>query len=169
MIQETIEGRRVSSIQGFLLIIAIVAGMYLLSGLAGWLQAQLHFEQAGLLIWLYAGLMAVWLMRFRVMAYRYTYYEGRLMLERKFGDHAKILVNVPLCDVKALGPMAETLAKHPNAKPINRLYLKEKAAEKPVMALIYAQDGATRAALFQPSPALQALIRDHMGFPKEEA
>ena len=42
MIQETIEGRRVSSIQGFLLIIAIVAGMYLLSGLAGWLQAQLH-------------------------------------------------------------------------------------------------------------------------------
>lgn len=168
MVQETVESRRVSSLQGFGLIILIVGGVYLMSGLAGWLQSQFHFEYAGLLIWLYAGLMALLVMRFRIMAYRYTYYEGRLMMERKFGGHAKILVNVPLCDVKALGPMDEVLARYPDAKPINRLYLKEKAQEKPVMAMIYAQDGAKCAALFQPSAAMQKLIREHMGFPKEE-
>lgn len=165
MYQQIVQGKKISPLMGIIWVVGIVAALMLTSILSQLIARIFAFEYASLLGWGVAALLAVWLMQSRIMEYRYTLSQGRLYLERKFGEHTKVLQQIELCDIAQLGPADELLPRFKKMGPVNNLCLK--ANPLPRMLLVYRLQGLTKMALIQPDEELTRLIREHMGFPKD--
>lgn len=165
MYQQVVQGKKISPLMGIVWVAGIVGIILVASFLAQLIAQVFALEYASLAVWLVAALLAVWIMQRRVMEYRYTINQGRLYLERKFGEHTKVLQQIELCDVSQLGPAEDLLPRFQKTGPINKLCLRDNPL--PHMLLVYRLQGAQKLALIQPDERMQQLIREQMGFPKD--
>ena len=159
MKQQVVKSKQTSPLMGVLLILGMVAGLLVASFLGSLLNLLFHTNWCASIVWLLTALLAVHIMRDRIMEYRYTVANGRFYLERTFGEHySKVLLNLPLMDILAQGELESLKAAHPEIKFTRRAWLK--ACPLPKTAYIYRKDGALEFLVAQPDPEMKAAIYD---------
>ena len=115
-------------------------------------------QYGGMAVWLIIVAEAVAVMRLSVMEFRYTVDDGRFFIERVYGDHARIVHDIPLKDILAVGDQDEIFKKYGNGQSYDKATLREN--KLPKKAIAYRREGAdaVRLMLIQPEePLLHAL------------
>lgn len=160
MVQQRLKGRSVSPIQGVLIIAGIIFSIIFVSWLERVISLAAGLQYGGMAVWLIIVAEAVAVMRLSVMELRYTVDDGRFFIERVYGDHARIVHDIPLKDILAVGDQDEIFKKYGNGQSYDKATLREN--KLPKKAIAYKKDGAeaVRLMLIQPEePLLRALER----------
>lgn len=158
MVQQRLKGRSVSPIQGVLIIAGIIFSIIFVSWLERVISLAAGLQYGGMAVWLIIVAEAVAVMRLSVMEFRYTVDDGRFFVERVYGDHARIVHDIPLKDILAVGDQDEIFKKYGNGQSYDKATLREN--KLPKKAVAYRKDGAdtVRLMLIQPEePLLHAL------------
>lgn len=158
MIQQKVCPSPTTPKQGVLIVAGILGTLLVASLLTNVIALYSDSFIPTLAVWLAAIGAAVYVMRERVMEYCYTVSDGRLTLERVFGQHTKVLLHVPLSDITEFGGEAELRARHPQIKNAMVLAMKSCALER--MAIAYKQDGQLQMAIFQPDEQMKKAVWD---------
>ena len=111
-------------------------------------------------VWLIIVAEAVAVMRLSVMEFRYTVDDGRFFIERVYGDHARIVHDIPLKDILAVGDQDEIFKKYGNGQSYDKATLREN--KLPKKAIAYRREGAdaVRLMLIQPEELLLHALED---------
>ena len=158
MVQQRLKGRSVSPVQGLLIIAGIIFSIIFVSWLEGVISLAAGLQYGGMAVWLIIVAEAVAVMRLSVMEFRYTVDDGRFFIERVYGDHARIVHDIPLKDILAVGDQDEIFKKYGNGQSYDKATLREN--KLPKKAIAYRREGAdaVRLMLIQPEePLLHAL------------
>ena len=160
MVQQRLKGRSVSPLQGIAIVLGIVLSIMIVSWLERLISVAAGLQYAGMAVWLIVVAEAVAVMRLSVMEFRYTVDDGRFFIERVYGDHARIVHDIPLKDILAVGDQDEIFKKYGNGQSYDKATLREN--KLPKKAIAYKKEGAetVRLMLIQPEePLLRALER----------
>ena len=153
MIQQSLKGRSISRPAGALAVLGLAASIVLVRWIELALAMTTGFQYGAFAVWALIVAEAAFVMRLSVMGYRYTVSDGRFFVERVYGDHARIVHDIPLSGVLAVGGRDDVFRRYGNAQAYDRAVLR--GAECPEKALAYAPgkgaDGAARLLLFQPN------------------
>ena len=158
MVQQRLKGRSVSPVQGLLIIAGIIFSIIFVSWLERVSGLAAGLQYGGMAVWLIIVAEAVAVMRLSVMEFRYTVDDGRFFIERVYGDHARIVHDIPLKDILAVGDQDEIFKKYGNGQSYDKATLREN--KLPKKAIAYRREGAdaVRLMLIQPEePLLHAL------------
>lgn len=158
MVQQRLKGRSVSPIQGLLIIVGIIFSIIFVSWLERIINMTTGFQYGGMAVWLIIVAEAVAVMRLSVMEFRYTVDNGRFFVERVYGDHARIVHDIPMKDILAVGDQDEIFKKYGNGQSYDKATLRDN--KLPQKAVAYRKDGAetVRLIVIQPEePLLNAL------------
>lgn len=158
MVQQTIHTKETKPLVGILMIVGIVAALTLASLVSKAMQMVTGNHVFSVAVWLVTIALGVFLLRDRVLEYRYTVVDGALFLERMHGQHAKLLLNLPVMDILSFGPFEEMQSKHPEIKNAMKPVLKGCSYEK--MAFTYREHGVLKMAVIQPNAEIRAALWD---------
>lgn len=160
MVQQRLKGRTVSPVKGILLVSGIVLSIVLVSWLERLIALTTNIQYAGMAVWLLIVLEAMAVMRLSVMEYRYTVDDGRFFIERVYGDHARIVHDIPLSDIVAVGDQKEIFRTYGNGQSYDKAVLRESTL--PTRAIAYKKDGAdsVKLILVQPDEAILGALSE---------
>lgn len=158
MVQQRLKGRTVSPVKGILLVGGIVLSIVLVSWLERLIALTTNIQYAGMAVWLLIVLEAMAVMRLSVMEYRYTVDDGRFFIERVYGDHARIVHDIPLSDIVAVGDQKEIFRVYGNGQSYDKAVLRENTLS--TRAIAYHKDGAEqmKLILIQPDEAIMSAL-----------
>ena len=158
MIQQSVKGRQISPLAGILVVVGLAVSIVLVSWIERAIAMTTGFQYGSFAVWILIVIEAVFIMRLSVMACRYTVAEDRFFIERVYGDHARIVYDIPLSSILAVGEKDEVFKKYGNAQAYNSVVIKK--YEYPEKALAYAaKDGeAAKLLLFQPNDEIFAAL-----------
>lgn len=158
MVQQRLKGRTVSPVKGILLVGGIVLSIVLVSWLERLIALTTNIQYAGMAVWLLIVLEAMAVMRLSVMEYRYTVDDGRFFIERVYGDHARIVHDIPLSDIVAVGDQKEIFRAYGNGQSYDKAVLRENTLS--TKAIAYHKDGAEqmKLILIQPDEAIMSAL-----------
>ena len=157
MYQQDVKGRKVSSLAGVGMIVLIVVSISA-AGILEQLIAQLTGLSFGaMLVWALVALEVFLLLRMSVREYRYTLTEGRLFIEARYGNNTRIIHDIPVETIQAIGPEQEMFAAYGNGQTFDKVFTK--GCEIAPSVIAYRKDGSTKLLLFQPDEKLKELIR----------
>lgn len=158
MVQQRLKGRTVSPVKGILLVGGIVLSIVLVSWLERLIALTTNIQYAGMAVWLLIVLEAMAVMRLSVMEYRYTVDDGRFFIERVYGDHARIVHDIPLSDIVAVGDQKEIFRVYGNGQSYDKAVLRENTLS--TKAIAYHKDGAEqmKLILIQPDEAIVSAL-----------
>ena len=158
MVQQRLKGRSVSPIQGLLIIVGIIFSIIFVSWLERIINMTTGFQYGGMAVWLIIVAEAVAVMRLSVMEFRYTVDNGRFFVERVYGDHARIVHDIPMKDILAVGDQDEIFKKYGNGQSYDKATLRDNKLPKKAVAYQKAGADTVRLILIQPEePLLNAL------------
>ena len=152
MLEQTVQNRRPTPVEGLLIIAATVAAILLGSTLFGWLERWIG-HAASLCFLVYGALIAIFLMNRYVMAYHYAASDDVLRLSHSYGRYRRFICDVWLNRVKAAGAPDELRRRFPDAR-VTRC-AKPKCDLAP-LALAWTSEGKTEIVVIQPDDALRA-------------
>lgn len=157
MYQQEVKGKKLSPLAGVGIILLIVISI-MAAGLLEQVIAQMTGNSpASMLVWLPAALGVFILFRLGVRDYRYTVGEGRLIIEARYGNNVRVIYDIPLASMLAIGPEEEIYAGYANGQTIDKVFTRGCGIEPRVIA--YRKDDQTRLLLFQPDGQLLHLIQ----------
>lgn len=159
MIQQKLKGRTVSPVKGILIVLGIVLSIVVVSCLERLIALTTGLQYGSMVVWVLIIAEAAAVMRLGVMEYRYTVDDGRFFIERVYGDHARIVQDISLSDILAVGDQAEVFKAYGNGQSYDKAVLRENTLA--TKAVAYKKDGDERARLLliQPEePILKALL-----------
>lgn len=160
MYQQDVKGKKISSLAGLGMIALIVLSICA-AGILERLIAQLTgLDYGAMLVWALVALEVFLLLRLSVREYRYTLTEGRLFIETRYGNSTRIIYDIPVEAIQAIGPEQEIFAAHGNGQTFDKVFTKGCGITPSVIA--YQKDGSTKLLLFQPDEKLTALIKQQM-------
>ncbi len=162
MIQQSVKGRPLSRLAGVLLVLGLAASIVLVSWIERALAMTTGFQYGAFAVWALIIAEAAFVMRLSVMGYRYTVSDGRFFVERVYGDHARIVHDIPLSGVLAVGGRDDVFRRYGNAQAYDKAVMRQ--AECPEKALAYAPgkdaEGAARLMLFQPNEEILRALEE---------
>lgn len=141
----------------------LLGGIVLATILLSWLSGI--FYQAGmayldLLAFLALVLMLAAVIRQRIFRYRYCVVDNELIVSRLCGQKEKHLLSLDMEQIEEYCPYTKEAAKAlPAQKRVVRGCIPTRRLKK--MLLLLTEDGMTTCLLLQPSPKLDAIIRQH--------
>lgn len=160
MYQQDVKGKKISSLAGLGMIALIVLSICA-AGILERLIAQLTgLDYGAMLVWALVALEVFLLLRLSVREYRYTLTEGRLFIEARYGNSTRIIHDIPVEAIQAIGPEQEIFAAYGNGQTFDKVFTKGCGIASSVIA--YQKDGSTKLLLFQPDEKLTALIKQQM-------
>ena len=160
MYQQDVKGKSISSLAGVGLIALIVLSIMAAGFLEQLIAVMTGFKYGSFLVWGLVIAEAVFVMRLSVKEYRYTLAEGRLVIESRYGDHVRVLYNIPLSDVAAVGPQDDVFRQYGNGQAYEKVFTRGYPAAP--SGLAYRKDGSIRLLSFQPDETMLSLIRQGM-------
>lgn len=166
MYQQDVKGKRLSTLAGVGLILMIVLSIIAAGILEKAIAMTTGFQYGSFLVWALVVAEAVLVMRLSVKEYRYTLTEGRLIIESRYGDHVRMLYDVPVADIAAIGPQDEVFRQYGNGQAFDRVFTRGCAV--PPSGLAYRKGGEIRLLSFQPDERMTSLIRQGMEAAKKE-
>ncbi len=160
MIQQRLKGRSVSPVQGLLIIAGIIFSIIFVSWLERVISLAAGLQYGGMAVWLIIVAEAVAVMRLSVMEFRYTVDAERFFIERVYGDHARIVYDIPLGDILAVGDQDAVFKEYGNGQSYDKATLRENRL--PVKAVAYRKAGADapQLMLIQPDESLLHALED---------
>ena len=138
MIQQELKGRSISGALGVLVILGLVVSIILVSWIERAIAMTTGFQYGAFAVWALVIVEAAAIMRLSVLAYRYTISDGRFFVERVYGDHARIICEVSLGAVLAVGEKDGIFKRYGNAQAYDKAVMKK--ANLPEMALAYTRE-----------------------------
>lgn len=157
MYQQDVKGRKTSPLAGIGMILLIVISI-MAAGVLEQLIAQLTGMTFGaMLVWALVVLEVFLLFRLSVREYRYTLAEGRLFIEARYGSSTRIIHDISLSAVQAIGPEEEIFKEYANGQTFDKVFTKGCEIEASVIA--YRKDEELKLLLFQPDEKLRTLIQ----------
>ena len=160
MYQQDVKGKKMSPMAGIGMILLIVVSITA-AGVIEQIIAQLTGLTFGsMLVWALVVLEVFILFRMNVREYRYTLADGRLFIEARYGDSTRIIHDIALASVQAIGPEAEIFGKYANGQTFDRVFTKGCTLESRVIA--YRKDEEIKLLLFQPDEKLVQLIESEI-------
>ena len=160
MYQQDVKGRKISPLAGVGMIALIVVSI-MLAGFLEQLIAQLTGLGFGaMLVWALVAVEVFFLLRMGVREYRYTLTEGRLFIESRYGSSTRIIHDVAVASIRAIGPEDEIFAAYANGQTYDKVFVKDD--ETPASVIAYEKDEEMKLLLFQPDEKLVGLIKQQM-------
>jgi hypothetical protein len=111
-----------------------------------------------IVVWGLIGAEIFLLLRLSVREYRYTLTDGRLFIESRYGDSVRLLHEIPLSGVIAIGTQDEIFEKYGNAQAYDKVYTR--GCEIPLSALVYVKNGENKLLSFQPDETVRKIIEE---------
>lgn len=166
MYQQDVKGKKMSSLAGVGIILLIVFSI-IAAGFLEQLIAQMTGKSFGaMLVWALVVAEVFFLLRLGVREYRYTLTEGRLFIESRYGNSTRIIHDIAVASIRAIGPEDEIFARYANGQTYDKVFTK--GYEQPASVIAYVKDGETKLLLFQPDDKLTAMIREQMAGDEEK-
>ncbi len=160
MIQQTVKGRSVSPLAGALIVLGLAASIVLVSWVERAIALSTGFQYGSFAVWAVIVAEAVFIVRLSVMACRYTVAEGRFFIERVYGDHARIVYDIPLGSVLAVGERDDIFRRFGNAQAYDSVCIRKCGLPEKALAYAAKDGGAAKLLLFQPNDEIQAALRE---------
>ena len=165
MYQQDVKGKRLSPLIGIGMILLIVLSISA-AGILEQAIAQVTGMTIGsMLVWALVVLEVFLLFRMSVREYRYTLADERLFIEARYGNSTRIIHDIPLGSVLAIGAEEEIFAKYANGQTFDKVFTKGCEIQPRVIA--YRKDEDIKLLLFQPDEKLTGLIERQLP-PDEE-
>ena len=152
MITQNVRPKKLSPLEGILLILAIIAGLFAATLASNWLatRGQGLWGQVG--VWLLTGLCAYFLMRSTTGQYQYTISNDQFYIERIFGQRGQVMLQLALSDVLMMGAEMEVAKQYPDTRIMTNATIS--SHEMPVQFMAYRQGKNVHLAKIQPNEEL---------------
>ena len=160
MYQQDVKGKKMSPLAGIGMILLIVVSIMAAGILEKAIAQVTGLTFGSMLVWALVVMEVFMLFRMSVREYRYTLADGRLFIEARYGNSTRIIHDIALASVQAIGPEAEIFGKYANGQTFDRVFTKGCALESRVIA--YRKDDETKLLLFQPDDKLVQLIQSEI-------
>lgn len=142
------------------LILLIVLSVMLAGFLEQVIALMTGHAQLGLLAWAVVAVEVFLLLRLSVREHLYTLSDGRLIIQSKYGKSVRMLYEIPVSSIEAIGPEDEVFGQYGNGQAFDKVMTR--GCEIKSSAMAYRKDGKTRLILFQPDEKMLSLIRAQM-------
>ena len=157
MYQQDVKGKKTSPLAGVGMILLIVVSI-MAAGILERVIAQMTGMTFGsMLVWALVVLEVFFLFRLSVREYRYTLADGRLFIEARYGNSTRIIHDISVSAILAIGPEDEIFRQYANGQAYDKVFAKGCSIESRVIA--YRKDEEIKLLLFQPDEKLLALIQ----------
>lgn len=160
MYQQDVKGKKMSPLAGIGMILLIVVSIMAAGILEKAIAQVTGLTFGSMLVWALVVLEVFMLFRMSVREYRYTLTDGRLFIEARYGNSTRIIHDISLSSVQAIGPEEEIFAKYANGQTFDKVFTKGCALEARVIA--YRKDDEIKLLLFQPDEKLVQLIESEI-------
>ncbi len=159
MYQQEVKGKRMSPLAGIGMIALMVLSITA-AGMAEQIISQMVGRNFGFIVWGVAAIEVFFLLRLSVREHRYTLTEDRLFIESRYGDSARIIHDIALGAICAIGTEQEIFEKYGNGQSYEKVYTR--GCPEPLRAIAYRKEDEIRLLLFQPDEQLCTLIQNHI-------
>lgn len=150
--KQIVAHKKIGSMQGFLLVLGLVAALVLLNYLVlGFLATYIGNSASSLAFWALGGLIAWGVLHVYVVKYSYELGEDILRMNRAYGKRERHIDDIYLNNLIFLGSPEEAKKRWPDARRVKAVHPK---GENATMALVYKVADGRRIALFQPNDEL---------------
>ena len=109
MIQKSASPRKLGTFEGIGMILAMVAGVYVIAFGAELAVRLTGIGRANTIVWLAGVLVAFLIMRRYLEGYRYTLHEGVFYVERLFGKQSRVILKMQTADLVEVGEKSRLL------------------------------------------------------------
>ena len=158
MYQQEVKGKKLSTLAGIGMIALIVLSITAAGTLEQILYSLTGNSLGAVVVWGLIGAEIFLLLRLSVREYRYTLTDGRLFIESRYGDSVRLLHEIPLSGVIAIGTQDEIFEKYGNAQAYDKVYTR--GCEIPLSALVYVKNGENKLLSFQPDETVRKIIEE---------
>lgn len=160
MYQQEVKGKKVSSMVGIGMIVLIVFSI-MAAGILEQALAQFTGMTFGsMLVWALVVLEVFMLFRLSVREYRYTLADGRLFIEARYGNSTRIIHDISLAAVQAIGSEEEIFKDYANGQTFDKVFTKGCDIQPSVIA--YRKDEEIKLLLFQPDEKMVQMIQNEV-------
>ena len=157
MYQQDVRGKKLSPLVGAGMILLIVVSI-MAAGILEQAIAQMTGMTFGsMLVWALVVVEVFLLFRLSVREYRYTLVDGRLFIEARYGNSTRIIHDISVSAIQAIGSEEEIFKKYANGQSYDKVFTKGCGIESRVIA--YRKDEEIKLLLFQPDDKLTELIQ----------
>lgn len=167
MYQQDVKGKKLSPLAG----IGMIALILLSIAAAGFLERILYQMTqnsiGAIVVWCLIGAEILWMLRMSVREYRYTLTDGRLFIESRYGDNVRLMHEIPLSAVRAVGAQEEIFQKYGNAQAYDKVFTR--GYDVPLSTIVYVRNGENKLLSFQPDETMLSMIREHIDSDGEAA
>lgn len=160
MYQQEVKGKKLSPLAGIGMIALIVVSIAAAGILERMIYELTQNSVGAALAWGLIGAEIFLLLRLSVREYRYTLTDGRLFIESRYGDSVRLMYEIALSSVIAIGAQDEIFERYGNAQAYDKVYTR--GCEIPLSALVYEKGGENKLISFQPDEKMIELIREAM-------
>lgn len=151
--KQIVAHKKIGSMQGILLVLALIAALVLLNYLVlGLLATYIGNGASSLAFWVLGGLLAWGVLHIYVVKYSYELGEDVLRINRAYGKRERHIDDIYLNNLIFLGSPEEAKKRWPNARRVKAVHTK---GENATMALVYKSADGRRVVLFQPNDELR--------------
>ena len=160
MYQQDVKGKKVSALAGIGMVLLIVLSIVAAGFLEQVLVLMTGVSYGSIVVW---GLVIVeifLLLRLSSREYRYTLTEGRLFIESRYGNSTRIIHDISVNAIEAIGPEQEIFQTYGNGQAYDRVFTKGCGIAPSVIA--YRKDGEVKLLLFQPDEKLAGMIKEQI-------
>lgn len=156
MITQEVKPKKLSALEGVLLIVGMVAILVAASLLAG-IVKNVNPVWGQLAVFLLAGVCVFFLLRSVVVRYQYTVAQSSFYIERVYGRRSSVMLNVPLTDVLFIGTEAQAAQQFEGARIMVNATIA--GYDAPMVFLAYRAGNKTHLAKLQLNEEMQVAMR----------
>lgn len=158
--KQIVAHKKLSALQGVLLVLGLVIALILLNYVAlGLLATRIGNNASSIAFWIF-GCLIVWaLLQIYVVKYSYELGDDVLQIIRSYGKREPFVENIYLRQLLFMGAPEEARKRWPNAKRIKAV---RRGAQDPVIALVYKTSEGNRIALLQANDEIKAALAAEM-------
>ena len=158
--KQTVYNRKLSSLQGFFLVLALVIVLVALNYLVIDVLARfLGYTAASIGFWVIGILIGLWVFHEFIEAYQYELGEDILRLNRAYGKRTRHIEDIYLSQLVFIGSPAEAGAKNPQCRRVKAFHKKCSIA---VTAVVYNSSAGKCMALVQLNEEMLDQLRWNM-------
>ena len=138
MTQQLLRGKRLTPLQGILLIVLFAVSIVLVSWIERALDMATGLGSGRFIVWILIVIEAFFLLRLGFKSYRYTLTEDRFCVEAVYGDQARLVHDIPTEQIAAFGPKDDIFRRYGNGQSYEEATVR--GADIPPMALVWRRD-----------------------------
>jgi len=159
MTQQTVRGPKLEGGKGFLAILGMAVGVYVLALIMQTAADRTGMSALPLITWALTIVLVVYLIRAYICEYRFTLSDGSLILERLTGStHGRVIYALAVTQLLGVYGEEEAKAKFGQDIRIENLVLPKSPLPQRILA--FKKDGSTHYVRLQMEEAFEQSIRD---------